>query len=103
MGTVNAQVAETGGTQQAAPEVEIRGPRIAREAEVLTQPARALLASLHRQFNPRRLELLHARVLRQADFDAGVLPNFLDTTAKVRAAAWISGRRPPICSIGVSR
>ncbi len=91
---MNAQVADIGGTQQAAPEIEIRGSRIAREEEVLTQPARALLTSLHRQFNPRRLELLRARELRQAEFDAGVLPGFLGTTANVRAATWSVGETP---------
>jgi malate synthase len=40
--------------------VEILGPRIERSAEVLTPLALQLVASLHRRFNARRLELLAA-------------------------------------------
>jgi malate synthase len=68
--------------------VEILGPRIERAAEVLTPLALQLLASLHRRFNPRRLELLAARARRQEELDAGVLPDFLRETAQVRAADW---------------
>ena len=53
--------------------------------EVLTAEALAFVASLHRSFNPRRLLLLADRSERQARFDAGELPDFLPTTAHVRA------------------
>jgi malate synthase len=68
--------------------VEILGPRIERSAEVLTPLALQLLASLHRRFNARRLELLAARAQRQRQLDAGALPDFLPETADVRAAEW---------------
>jgi malate synthase len=68
--------------------VEILGGKIERAEEVLTPLALQLLASLHRRFNPRRLELLAARERRQAQFDAGALPQFLPDTAEVRAAGW---------------
>jgi malate synthase len=55
---------------------------------VLTPVALELLASLHRQFNPRRLQLLAQRVRRQADIDRGVLPDFLPETAQIRADDW---------------
>ncbi len=45
-------------------------------AEVLTPLALQLLASLHRRFNARRLELLAARARRQTELDAGALPRF---------------------------
>jgi len=70
------------------PRVEILGAKIERSEEVLTPLALQLLASLHRRFNPRRLELLAARARRQAEFDGGALPQFLADTAGVRAAEW---------------
>ncbi len=70
------------------PRVEITGERVERSAEVLTPLALQLLASLHRRFNPRRLELLQARTQRQRRLDAGELPGFLPETAAVRAADW---------------
>ena len=70
------------------PKVEILGRRLERSEEVLTPLALQLLASLHRRFNPRRLELLAAREHRQAELDAGALPAFLPGTADVRAAEW---------------
>jgi malate synthase len=74
--------------EEAGPKVEILGARMARDEEVLTPLALQLLGSLHRRFNPRRLELLAARARRQALLDAGALPEFLDTTAEVRAGNW---------------
>jgi len=68
--------------------VEILGPRIERSAEALTPLALQLLASLHRRFNARRLELLAARDRRQRELDAGAMPNFLPETADVRAGDW---------------
>ena len=72
----------------AEPKVELVGGRVERAAEVLTPLALQLLASLHRRFNPRRLELLQARVQRQKSLDGGQLPGFLPETAAVRAADW---------------
>jgi malate synthase len=68
--------------------VEILGPRIERSAEVLTPLALQLVASLHRRFNARRLELLAARTRRQRELDTGTLPDFLPETAAVRAGDW---------------
>src|SRR6266446_3480638 len=70
------------------PKVEILGATIERSEEVLTPLALQLLASLHRRFNPRRLELLAARARRQALLDEGALPEFLPDTAAVRAGDW---------------
>ncbi len=68
--------------------VEVEGPRIERSAEVLTPLALQLVASLHRRFNARRLELLAARARRQRELDTGALPDFLPETADVRAGDW---------------
>jgi malate synthase len=63
--------------------VELTAPS-AHAEEVFTPEALAFLARLHRSFDPRRRELLAARQGRQAEFDAGALPGFLDETADIR-------------------
>jgi len=72
----------------AGPKVEILGSRIERGDEVLNPLALQLLASLHRRFNARRLELLNARRERQLQLDDGALPEFLAASAQVRGAEW---------------
>jgi malate synthase len=73
---------------QAGPKVEIIGAPIARAAEVLTPLALQLLASLHRRFNARRLELLAERARRQTLLDDGAMPEFPAATRALRAADW---------------
>jgi malate synthase len=70
------------------PAVDISRRPVERGDEVLTAKALELLASLHRQFNARRLQLLGLRQRRQADIDRGVVPDFLPETAEVRAGDW---------------
>src|SRR4029077_1024580 len=77
------------------PKVEILGQVVERQDEVLTPLALQLLASLHRRFNARRLELLNARRERQIQLDDGALPDFLPHTAAVRAADWRIAPVPP--------
>jgi malate synthase len=57
-------------------------------ATVLTPEALELVARLHRAFNPRRAELLARRQARQAELDAGKLPDFLPETAHIREGDW---------------
>ena len=68
--------------------LEILGPVTPEFAGVLTPEAAAFLAGLFRKFDPRRQELLAARVARQAEIDRGVLPDFLASTQSVREGAW---------------
>jgi len=69
--------------------VQIQGPALPPElTAILTAPALALVAELHRRFNGRRLELLAARQQRQAELDAGATPDFLPHTSALRAASW---------------
>lgn len=57
--------------------------------KILTKDAVAFLALLHRSFNARRKELLQRRVIRQAELDKGVLPDFLPETKHIREnATW---------------
>ncbi len=51
--------------------MEIGGPLESRYDEVLTEGALDLLATLHRELDGRRRELLAARVERQSELDAG--------------------------------
>ena len=53
-------------------------------SKILTPEAVSFIASLHRIFNKRRLQLLEAREERQARIDAGELPDFLPETKHVR-------------------
>ena len=66
----------------------ISGPIPPAYAEILTPEACAFLAGLFRKFEPRRQELLAARVARQAEIDAGILPDFLASTRSVREGSW---------------
>jgi len=71
-----------------AANIQVIGPVEGRAAEVLTPEALAFVADLHRRFDGRRRQLLEARQARQARFDAGELPDFLDETASIRSADW---------------
>ena len=77
-----------GGVDSPVRPAEVTGPIEGRAAEVLTPEALALVAELHRALNPRRLELLAARLSRQARFDAGERPDFLAETAAIRSGDW---------------
>ena len=66
----------------------VRAPAVARQDEVLTPDALAFVAELHRRFDRRRRELLTTRTARQARFDAGELPDFLQETREVREGDW---------------
>jgi malate synthase len=74
--------------EQGGPRVEILGPYVERCDEALTPLALQLLASLHRRFNSRRLELLEAREQRQRQRDAGEMPDFLPGTTAIREGDW---------------
>jgi malate synthase len=63
-------------------------------SQVLTSEAVEFLAGLHRRFDGRRRELLAARQERQARFDAGERPDFLEETADVRACGWVVPEAP---------
>lgn len=68
--------------------VEILGRITPEYAEILTPEALNLVAKLHRKLNARRLELLQKRQARQAEFDAGQLPDFLPETKEIRQSDW---------------
>lgn len=55
---------------------------------VLTREAIELIATLHRAFNPERLELLAARQERQAKIDAGEVPTYLPKDSVAVTTDW---------------
>jgi malate synthase len=59
---------------QCAPGVQVVGNCTAEHADILSIDAQRFVATLHRCFNGRRKELLHRRVMRQYEIDAGQLP-----------------------------
>jgi malate synthase len=59
-----------------------------RYTPILTPEAIDFLTTLQREFNPRRKQLLAARITRQQALDAGKTPDFLPETANLRAASW---------------
>ncbi|KAF3901600.1 hypothetical protein ABW21_db0204302 [Orbilia brochopaga] len=61
---------------------------------ILSKDAVAFVATLHRAFNARRKELLQRRVLRQAEIDRGILPDFLPETKHVREDPTWQGAAP---------
>ncbi|HYA74548.1 MAG TPA: malate synthase A [Roseiarcus sp.] len=68
--------------------VELRAAAGARFEEILSPPALAFLADLHRRFDARRKELLGLRAERQKRFDAGETPDFLAETRAIREGDW---------------
>ncbi|MCJ0826187.1 malate synthase A [Luteimonas sp. 50] len=84
---------ETG--PEAAPGAIAPGGQRPDQDDLLTPAALAFLAALHRRFEPARQQRLAARRRRQAEFDAGALPDFRADTAHIRAADWRVAPLPP--------
>jgi malate synthase len=76
------------------PGIEVTGRVTPEFAEILTPEALAFAARLQRTFGGRRAELLARRAARQAEFDAGKLPDFLPETRGVREAQWTCASVP---------
>jgi malate synthase len=74
--------------QSGAAGIEIKAPVTDTQAQILTPDALRFLASLAGEFDARRQDLLARRKTRQAEVDAGKLPDFLPETAEIRAAEW---------------
>jgi len=75
--------------------VEVRGPVTPEQSEVLTPEALRFVADLARRFETRRRALIERRVTRQAEIDAGRLPDFLPETRTVRDSDWRVASIPP--------
>ncbi len=65
-------------------------------AKILSLDALSFLAKLHRRFNPKRLELLEKRSVRQKELDKGKMPDFLPETKAIRDdSTWQVAPIPP--------
>ena len=62
--------------------------------EILSPQALAFVAKLSHKFEARRRELMAKRVARQAEFNAGKLPDFLPETRGIRESEWSVGGIP---------
>jgi malate synthase len=68
--------------------VQILGADVARGDEVLSEGALAFIGELARRFSSEVDVLLRRRLERQARFDAGERPDFLEETKHVREGNW---------------
>ena len=68
--------------------VSINAPMQPGFDRILTAEALALVAKLHRQFEPRRQELLAMRAVRAKRLDAGERPDFPAETKHIREGRW---------------
>ncbi|HEX4883440.1 MAG TPA: malate synthase A [Casimicrobiaceae bacterium] len=70
------------------PGITVTGRITPEYAEILTPDALAFVAKLQRAFGDRRAKLLARRAQRQAELDAGRLPDFLPETRGIRDGDW---------------
>ena len=68
--------------------IQLRKPPPSGCDDILSAGALDFLAALAHRFEPRRRELLERRRVRQAELDAGRLPDFLPDTRSIREDAW---------------
>src|SRR5262245_17479296 len=76
--------------------LELLAPVPAEYSGVLSPDALEFVAELNRRFGDRRTELLVRRAERQAEWDAGAQPTFLDETAGIRSSAWTIAPLPEV-------
>jgi len=76
------------------PGIEITGRITSEYAQILTPEAVAFAAKLQRAFGDRRTKLLARRAQRQAEIDAGKLPDFLPETQAIRDGDWVCAPIP---------
>ncbi|WP_037074654.1 malate synthase A [Pseudonocardia spinosispora] len=80
---------------QTTPKIEVKAYPVDRAEEVLTPEALDFVASLHREFDATRRELLAARADRRAEIARTGKLDFLAETADIRAAEWRVAEAPP--------
>ena len=68
--------------------VEVTGIVTKEYSEILTPEALDFVAKLVRNFEPKRLELLEKRHLKQKEINSGKLPDFLPETKNIRESDW---------------
>lgn len=79
---------ESADTLVSSQELQIIGPTVANQEQVLTEGTLCLLKALCKQFAPEVPNLLANRQAKQARFDSGELPDFLEETKSLRQRDW---------------
>lgn len=74
--------------------IEVIAPVTSQFAEIVSPDALRFVAKLSRTFEPGREALLKKRKQRQAELDAGILPDFLLGTRRIRSANWTVAPQP---------
>jgi malate synthase len=69
-------------------DIDVRGEVRPEWDAILSDEALGFVAALHKEFNPRRVDLLRAREERKTRLDAGELPDFLPETREIRESDW---------------
>ncbi len=69
-------------------DINVSGEVLPEWDSVLSDEALGFVATLHKEFEPRRRELLAAREARKQRLDAGELPDFLPETREIRESEW---------------
>ena len=62
--------------------------------QIVSREALDFIGKLHREFEPRRQQLLARRAERQKEFDAGKRPDFLAETRSIRESEWRVAAQP---------
>ena len=76
------------------PGMKIDAPLLPEYSHVLGTEALKFVASLCRDFESRRQHVLAARAMRQREFDAGRMPDFLADTKSIRESEWTIAAQP---------
>lgn len=80
---------------KAVKDVELLGAVSPGYDKILTAEALAFVSQLQRKFNQERLDLLKRRDLRQAELDAGKLPDFPRESVDLKSSSWQVASCPP--------
>src|SRR5438093_10747762 len=76
-------------------DIDIRGPKVARSDQILTPSAIEFLRRLHKEFEPRRRQLLERREeIQEQILNEQQLPAFPGYTKKIRAPDCLDGPHP---------
>ncbi len=92
---LKSSISESGSGSCGLPEAIQVTREVPGQAALLSPPALAFLGALHRRFEPARQAQLARRHARQAEFDAGALPDFRSDTAQLRQGDWRVAPLPP--------
>lgn len=69
-------------------DLKVTGSPVPRSETILTPEALQFVTKILQEFSERRENLLHQRIERQKELDAGKLPDFLASTETIRKSDW---------------